>query len=160
VSLLLSSKSTLFAWLKRGEREASGPYRNFCRAVAVVGEERIASLALNHHRLATGCMMEMPARDKSGRMRADAKDGQVVSRVVFRPQRGAMEWELKRLDPNTYDVKKGRLSPVVRKGRSKRPRRALPREQVGELLEQAMTAMTANTMDSANRAGIVVDAAN
>jgi transposase-like protein len=134
------SKSTLFAWLKREERESSGLYNSFSRAVAVIGEERIASLALYHHRLATGCVMEMPARDKSGRMRCDAKGRQVISHVAFRPNRGAMEWELKRLDPNTYDVKKDCLSEaVVRKGRMKRPRRALPREQVGGLLEQGIT---------------------
>jgi len=83
--------------------------------------------------------MEMPARDKSRRMRRDGQGEQVISHVAFRPNRGAMEWELKRLDPNTYDVKKDRLSEaVVRRGRMRRPRRALSR--VGGLPEQAMKA--------------------
>jgi transposase len=134
------SKSTLFAWLKRGKRESSGRYHNFCRAVTVVGEERIASLAFHHHRLATGCVMEMPARHKSGRMRGAANGGQVISRVAFRPNHRAMEWELRRLDPDTYDVKKERSrDAVVRRGRRKGPRGVVPREQVGELLEQMMT---------------------
>jgi transposase len=134
------SKSALFAWLKRGNRESSGRYHNFCRAVTVVGQERIASLAFHHHRLATGCVMEMPARDKSGRMRGATKGGQVISRVALRPNRSAMEWELRRLDPDTYDLKKERSSDaIVSRGRRKRPRRARPRERVGELLEQMMT---------------------
>jgi hypothetical protein len=92
-------------------------YHSFSRAVLIVGEERIASLAFHHHRLATGCVMEMPARHKSGRMRGAAKGGQVISRVALRPNRRAMEWELRRLDPDTYDVKKERSSdPVVHRG--------------------------------------------
>jgi hypothetical protein len=135
------SRSTLFSWLKRGERESSGPYHGFSRAVALVGEERIVSLALRHHRLATGCVMELPARDKSGRVRGDAKGEQIISHVAFRPNSGAMEWELKRLDPDTYDVGKVRLSEaIVPEEPMSRQQCALPREPVGGLTEQGMTA--------------------
>jgi hypothetical protein len=134
------SKSTLFAWLKRGNRESSGAYHSFSRAVLTVGEERIASLAFRHHRLATGCVMEMPTHHKSSRMRGAAKGGQVISRVALRPNRTAMEWELRRLDPDTYEVKKEPSSDAVaRRGRRKRPRGVLPREPIGELLEPMMT---------------------
>lgn len=96
--------------------------------------------------------MEMPARDKSGRVRCDAKGGQVISHVAFRPNRGAMEWELKRLDPNTYDLKKDRLSEAVaREGRMKRPRRALSR--VGGLPAQGMTADEIDSGQSSTRRG-------
>src|ERR1700692_1246793 len=57
------SRSMLFSRLKRGERESSGPYQCFSRGVNLIAEERIASLALRNHRLATGCVMGLPARD-------------------------------------------------------------------------------------------------
>jgi hypothetical protein len=124
----------LFSWLKRGERESSGPCHGFSHAVALVGEERIASLALRHHRLATGCVIELPARDKSGRVRGDAKGEQIISRVAFRPNSGAMQWELKRLDPDTYDLRKARLSgAVVPEEPMSRPQCELPRELVSGL---------------------------
>jgi len=96
------SRSTVYDWMRRGERKSPGPYHGFAHAVTQILEGRIASLATIRKRSAMGCVMEMPAHDKAGRALCGADGNQIFKDKVFRPNRRAIEWKLMLLDRRTY----------------------------------------------------------
>jgi hypothetical protein len=96
------SRSTVYDWMRRGQRKSPGPYHSFAHAVTRILEGRIAVLATIRTRSAMGCVMEVPAHDKAGRARYDADGNQIFKDKVFRPNRRAIEWKLMLLDRRTY----------------------------------------------------------
>ena len=77
------SRSTVYDWMRRGERKSPGPYHGFAHAVTRILEGRIAVPTIRT-RSAMGCVMEVPAHDKARRARYDADGNQIFKEAVCR----------------------------------------------------------------------------
>jgi hypothetical protein len=96
------SKSTLFDWLQRAKHDDLGPYRAFSDALALARAERVAVLTIRHREVALGGVVQLPVVDRFGRQLYDTDGKPLFAAVLLRPNCDAMEWELERLDPQTY----------------------------------------------------------
>ncbi len=123
------SVATYYVWMAKGRKAKSGPQREFFDGVTRARGDFMALLATRHHQIAVGGIIKKPKRvtlfTENGRPietslveRAPAVDenGQIILGPDGKPMpgeivweehwqeadRAAMEWEMDRLDPETY----------------------------------------------------------
>jgi hypothetical protein len=115
--------ATVMSWKAKGEKQTSGIYREFLDACTRAIAERITSSADIHYRAAHGEIYRAPKRKwiataqgkwiQTNEIEVDDDGAPIMVDCVQDIDLRAIEWELARLDPETYAVKRSRVTVKV-----------------------------------------------
>jgi hypothetical protein len=136
---------TICLWKTKGRQQKSGIYRTFVEEFDKFTAERIAIGAELHYRVAHGEIFKSPRRKWITTPRGDTiqldeieldENGQpVMVDVCTGPDLRAIEWELARLDPETYTLKRTRSIALNESDRTVKPPLVEVLNQIGRIPE-------------------------
>jgi hypothetical protein len=106
---------TVIAWRNRGAAQTRGIYREFHNQCLKLRAAVVVADAEKHHRLSVGGIIRKPkvvvvTTEKGAECRTTQIQRNAAGEIEWEehwqePDKGALEWELSRLDPETYAVK-------------------------------------------------------